>query len=146
MNCVCFSDGDEGHENKYQLNSFTAIKATEGGHLECLAYALEHGCTPSCLAVYVAIKYKRLNCLRYLHKYGCEWRKAASVAIEYSSWDCLVYAIENGCSHDRNKIPPNIYSRLVARKVVRLFSWMVAVLRQQGRTRRLGILSLPVRI
>jgi hypothetical protein len=48
---------------------FTAV----GGHLDCLKYMAENGCTPNKLAFTAAIMGDSRACLEYLHKAGLEW-------------------------------------------------------------------------
>jgi hypothetical protein len=47
-----------------------------------------------------AIKYKQLDCLKYLHENGCKWDDTCWYASFEGNLECLKYAHENGCKLD----------------------------------------------
>ena len=73
----------------------TCIAAIGFGHLDCLQYAHENGCTLyqyQWLCEMVAVG-GYLDCLQYAHENGCLWdEKTCESAIKYKHLDCLIYA------------------------------------------------------
>jgi hypothetical protein len=71
------------------------------GHLDCLKYLHENGCTLSYYATRRAAQNGHLDCLKYLHQNGCPWSHYATRwAAKYGHLDCLKYAHQNGCPWD----------------------------------------------
>lgn len=82
----------------YAYEDGTRVNITEGGYLDCLVYAHEHGCPWNKHMCEAAAENGRLACLRYAHENGCPWDAATcTVAAQNGRLDCLMYAHENGC-------------------------------------------------
>ena len=107
-----------------------ANDAAKNGHLRCLKYLHEKGCSWDAKTCKLAAAYGHIECLKYLHKNGCPWdewacERAAAfghleilkylhenkcpwyedetclTATESGSLDCLKYLHKNGCSLDK---------------------------------------------
>ena len=76
---------------------YSCTIAASNGHLDCLKYAHENGCSWNAYTCKIASRNGYLNCLKYAHENGCEWNKHTYKAALYRHQDCLKYAIENGC-------------------------------------------------
>lgn len=77
-------------------------KVNANGHLECLKYLHEIGCSWDSYVCTFAVLYGNLNCLKYLHENGCPWNKdTCDNAAEYGYLECLKYAHKNGCRWDK---------------------------------------------
>lgn len=79
-------------------DSSTCAAAAEGGHLQCLRFAHQHGCdwdTKTCTA---AAQKGHLECLMYAHERGCPWNVlTCHQAARHDHLECLHYAQSNGC-------------------------------------------------
>ncbi|ATZ80098.1 ankyrin repeat domain-containing protein [Bodo saltans virus] len=86
------------HENGCSLDFLTCASAAANGHLKCLKYAHENGCLWFCGTTLSAASNGHLECLRYAHENGCPWSNSLySFAKKYGQLECLKYARENGC-------------------------------------------------
>ena len=86
-----------------KLNLEYSYKAASKGHLDCLRYAHEQGCTWDKNTCYRAAENGHLDCLRYAHKNGCPWDKeTCEYAALKGHLECLQYAHENGCPWDES--------------------------------------------
>jgi hypothetical protein len=66
--------------------------------LQCLQYAMTHGCSTNVLTCAYAAAHGRLTCLQYLHEQQCLWDHVTCIyAAANGHLDCLQYAHENGC-------------------------------------------------
>jgi hypothetical protein len=92
---------------------YCTIEAAENGHLDCLRYAHENGCEWRCTAS-TAAKNGHLDCLRYAHENGCEWDESTTkYAAQNGHLDCLRYAHENGCAwHEETTSEAAYYGHL----------------------------------
>jgi hypothetical protein len=93
--------------HKVCINQFgcceTTHDAAEKGHLECLKYLHKKGCEWNYNTCIVAAKNGHLECLKYAYENGCEWNeKVCLYAAENKHLECLRYAHENGCPWDDN--------------------------------------------
>ena len=86
------------HENGCSWSTETCNKAAENGHIDCLKYLHENGCPWSTETCNKAAQYGHLYCLKYLHQNGCPWStETCTKAATNGHLDCLEYAHENGC-------------------------------------------------
>jgi hypothetical protein len=60
--------------------------AADGGRLEVLQYAHDHGCPWDTMTCYYAAAGGHLEVLRYAHEHGCPWDLG----------DCLAWALQHG--------------------------------------------------
>lgn len=77
-----------------------ACAATKNNHFDCLVYIAECDVKPSWdpEVIRYALIYGRLDCLVYAVSNGCPWcSNATSIAATYGNLDCLVYIISKGC-------------------------------------------------
>ena len=73
--------------------------AAANGHVECLVYLHEHGCTWDEKISATAAGNGQLECLVYLHEHGCAWGESTcSAAAGNGHLECLVYLHEHGCA------------------------------------------------
>jgi len=90
------------HEKGCSWDRFTCIWAAANGHLDCLKYAHEKGYPWNRFTCAWAAKNGHLDCLMYLHEKGCSWdRFTCAWAAKNGHLDCLKYAHEKGCPLDR---------------------------------------------
>jgi hypothetical protein len=90
---------------KYGLREFEDLKLQElcceaaaGGHLSCLKYAHENGCSWGSYTCSFAAAGGHLSCLKYAHENGCSWGSYTCLkAAAGGHLSCLKYAHENGC-------------------------------------------------
>lgn len=76
------------------------MAAALGGNLDCLKYAIEHGCIPCRNACIAAAKNGHLDCLKYLHSppVSCPLTIYEYLDAAIEGWlDCLQYLCDNGC-------------------------------------------------
>ena len=87
---------------KCRINdNYSCYMAALNGHLECLKYAHENGCSWNKHTCSKAAFHGHLECLKYAHENGCPWDKwTSSNAACNGLLDCLKYAHENGCPWD----------------------------------------------
>jgi hypothetical protein len=86
------------HEHGCPWDTDTCVYAAANGHLDCLRYAHEQGCPWDTETCRYAAQGGHLDCLRYAHEHGCPWNTdTCRYAAEYSHLDCLRYAHEHGC-------------------------------------------------
>ena len=78
--------------------SEAAVQAAENGHLDCLKYIFEHGCTPSIRITAAAAKEGHVECLKYAHKQGCPMNKVTMHSTK--SLDCIKYMHEQRVNWD----------------------------------------------
>ncbi|ATZ80081.1 ankyrin repeat domain-containing protein [Bodo saltans virus] len=95
----------EFYENMLKITCFgkcnDCINAAFKGHLECLKYAHENGCSWDAFICAYAAYNGHLECLKYAHENGCSWdEKTCRYAAKNGHFECLKYAHENGCSWD----------------------------------------------
>ncbi len=90
--CLCF------------LDSKTCSRAANAGHLECLKYAHENGCSwgeNEYNVCNVAANAGHLECLKYAHENGCPWDEDTCWSAAVGGHIlCLKYAHEQGCPWD----------------------------------------------
>jgi hypothetical protein len=82
--------------------------AIRDGHLEVVTFFISEykwtEATPLVLdhhKCHVAASHGQLDCLKHLHKHGCEWDEwTCQAAAENGHLECLTYAHEHGCRWD----------------------------------------------
>jgi hypothetical protein len=73
-------------------------EAVKNGHLDCLKYLYEIGCSGDEKTCAFAAKNGHLDCLIYLHENECPWDGwTCFYASVHGHLDCLKYAHEKGC-------------------------------------------------
>jgi ankyrin repeat protein len=85
--------------NEYNdWDSYVTVKATIGGHLDCLKYAQERGCPIDEEVACDAARHGHLHILKYLNENGYTWKNETVTAqsLKHGHIDCLKYMIENG--------------------------------------------------
>lgn len=98
--------------NPNLLGKDSLIRAANYGNLECLEYIFQtRGYDVlNAIATKMAAKHGHLNCLKFLHKFGCPWNQyCSSSAAENGHLECLQYAVANNC-------PVNSYICLLSAK------------------------------
>ena len=89
------------HENGCSWYACTCSNAAFNGHFECLKYAHENGCPWNEYTCADAARYGHIKCLKYAHKNGCPWDNWVCYwAAENGHLECIKYAHENGCPWD----------------------------------------------
>jgi hypothetical protein len=97
LRCAIPADGNAINSHFWGFSLFRI--AVQGGHLDCLRYAHEHGCPWSIDSCQFAAQYGHMNCLSYAHEHGCPWdTETCQYAALNGHLDCLRYAHEHGCS------------------------------------------------
>ena len=77
--------------------------AAKHGHLACLEYMHDRGCSWDESTTAQAASGGHLHCLAYAHENGCPWDAYTSgLARRFAHMDCMQYAYERGCpgAHD----------------------------------------------
>eukprot|EP01112_Ceratiomyxa_fruticulosa_P008931 TRINITY_DN2323_c0_g1_i5.p1 TRINITY_DN2323_c0_g1~~TRINITY_DN2323_c0_g1_i5.p1 ORF type:complete len:451 (-),score=71.07 TRINITY_DN2323_c0_g1_i5:402-1754(-) len=81
----------------------TTCKAAEGGHTECLKYALENDCEQYWSLFSIAAETGNLEMLKCLHEQGLKWdRETCSKVASKGHLECLKFLHENGCVWDQS--------------------------------------------
>ncbi|ATZ80155.1 ankyrin repeat domain-containing protein [Bodo saltans virus] len=89
------------HENGCSWDLFTSSVAARNGHLECLKYAHENGCSWNLFTCENAAQNGHLECLKYAHENDCPWDEwTCAYAAKNGQFKCLKYLHENGCPWD----------------------------------------------
>ena len=114
------------------LHEGTCQSAAQNGHLDCLKYAYENGCSWNGYTCRRALEEGHLNCLKYAYENGCTWDKysyqyEAERAAKRGYIDCLEYAKLNGCPFDPTKLTDSlgnsIHHKLVRIHIRTIPSW-----------------------
>jgi len=85
-------------------DSRTCNVAVKNGHLNILQWAREHGCPWDINTCTYAAEAGKLNCLIWAVEHGCPWNSyTCTYAAQYGHLNCLIWAIEHGCPWDRNQ-------------------------------------------
>ncbi|ATZ81178.1 ankyrin repeat domain-containing protein [Bodo saltans virus] len=89
------------HEKGCSWDKDTCKYAAQNGHLECLKYAHENGCPWDEYTCTHAAQNGQLKCLKYAYENVCRWdSKTCYYAAGNGQLECLKYAHENGCPWD----------------------------------------------
>ncbi|ATZ80111.1 replication factor A/ankyrin repeat domain-containing protein [Bodo saltans virus] len=87
--------------NGCSWDSDTCAYAALNNNLECLKYVHENGCHWNSVTCRYAAEKGNLECLKYAHENGCPWNEDTCVyAARHGHLECLKYAHENGCFWD----------------------------------------------
>lgn len=89
------------HTERSKMDPATAAAAVEAGNIECLSYAIAHGCNLGLELTRVCARHGQLDCLRHLRQRACPWSaEVCADAAAGGHLDCLRYAHEHGCMWD----------------------------------------------
>jgi hypothetical protein len=88
------------HENGCSWHQYTTLVAAQNGHLDCLKYAHENKCPwhQYTTSHAHAAQNGQLDSIKYAHENECPWSQGTTLnAAENGHLDCLKYAHEHGC-------------------------------------------------
>ena len=89
------------HEQDTPWHEATCAQAACWGHINCLKWARQNGCTWDESTCSLAALQGNLDCLSYAHENGCPWNSWTPVhAVLGGSIDCLQYLYEQQCPWD----------------------------------------------
>ena len=92
----------------WQTNVYSVV--VEKNYYDCLVYMHEHGATFGVDDCTIAARYGHLQCLQYLHIHGAEWSvESCGAAASHGKLECLVYLHENGCPWDVQTTMDSMY-------------------------------------